>query len=64
MDVIIMTALKYQSKVSRVIYSLERVSNKIIDTRFDNMLEIIKSKGHGSLEGFSNVFKVERYFPV
>jgi hypothetical protein len=28
------------------------------------MLEIVKTKGHGTLEGFSDIFKAERHFSV
>jgi hypothetical protein len=54
-DVIITKYLKYQPKVSRVIYSLMRVSSDIIEVIFDNMFEIVKRKGHGTLEGCFDV---------
>jgi hypothetical protein len=50
--------------VGGVIYSLARVSNEILEVRFDNMLEIVKIKGHDALEGCSNIFKDGRNFAV
>ena len=47
-----------------MIHSLVRVSSEIIEVGFDYMLEILKREGHGSLEGFSSVFKFKRNFPV
>jgi hypothetical protein len=49
MDVIVMTSLKYYSKVRGVIYSLARVNSEIIEVRFENILEIVKRKGRGAL---------------
>jgi hypothetical protein len=50
--------------VGRVIHSLEIVRSKIIEVSFDYILEIVKSEGHVSLEGFSDVFKAERHYSV
>jgi hypothetical protein len=50
--------------VSGVIYSLARVSSEIIEVSFENMFEIVKIKGHGMLEGCSDVFKAKRIFLV
>jgi hypothetical protein len=47
-----------------VIYFLARVSSEIIEVIFNNMFEIVKRKGHGMLEGFSNIIKDERNFSV
>jgi hypothetical protein len=48
--------------VGRVIHSLARLSREIIKVSFDYSLEIVKSEGHGSLEGFFDVFKAEKAF--
>ena len=64
MDVIITTSLQYFSKVSGMIYSLARVNGEIIKISFDNMFEIVKNKGHGTLEGCSSMFKAEINFLV
>jgi hypothetical protein len=47
-----------------VIHSLTRVSNEIIKVGFDYILVIVKREGHGLLEGYSGVFKIERNFLV
>jgi hypothetical protein len=50
--------------VCSVIRSLARVSTNIIKVNFDYVLKIMKSEGHGTLKGFSDVFKVERHFLI
>jgi hypothetical protein len=47
-----------------VIHSIARVSSEIIEVGFDYMLEIVRSEGHGLLEGFSVIFKTEMNFSV
>jgi hypothetical protein len=63
-DSIVATSFKNQSKVHSMIHSLARVSSKIIEVSFNYVFEIMKSKSHGSLEGCSGVFEVERNFLV
>ena len=63
-DSIEMKSFKNKPKVVNVIHSLVRVSNKIIQVGFDYVFKIVKGESHGTLEGFSDVFKAERNFPV
>ena len=59
-----MNYFKNWLKELRVIHFLMRVSIDIIEVRFDNMLEIVKRKGHGALEGCFDVFKAKMHFPI
>jgi hypothetical protein len=45
-----------------VIYSLVRVISEIIELSFDNMFHIMKRKGHGALEGFSDDLRMKDIF--
>jgi hypothetical protein len=59
-----MTSFKNQPKVCDMIHSLVRVSIKIIEVSFEYIIEIVKIKIHGALEGCSNIFQAEGHFPV
>jgi hypothetical protein len=59
-----MTSFKNKSKVHSVICSITRVRVKIVQVSFDYILMIVKSEGHGTLEGCSRFFKAERHFSV
>jgi hypothetical protein len=41
-----------------------RVRSQIIEVSFNYVLEIMKGEGHGLLEGFFDIFKEKRHFPV
>jgi hypothetical protein len=61
---IMMTSFKYEPKMSKMIHSLMRVSNEVIQISLDYMFEVVERKGHSPLKSFSDIFKDERNFPV
>ena len=62
LDSIMTTSFKNKAKVYNAIHSLVSVSNKIIKVSFDYVLKIVKREIHGTLKGFSNIFKDEGIF--
>jgi hypothetical protein len=47
-----------------VIQSLARVSRKIFNVSFNYVLKIMKQESHGTLKGFSGVFKPQMHLSV
>ena len=59
-DVVVSTAKKNFTKMSRVVFTLSRMSWKIIQVRLYNVSDVMKSEGHCTLEGSADIFETER----
>jgi len=64
MNLVVMTSLKINTKMRRMIYPLARACEKIIEVCFNDVFDVMEGIQHSSLEGGLIIFNIERHLVV